>query len=352
MPTISAEDLRQLGVRLFTGVGVPQGDAELVADHMVESGLLGHDSHSVLRYPQYVNMVRDGAVKPGAKLEILQELPRMAQVSGNWNFGPVTATAAVELALDKARDAALSVVTVKHCNHVARLGRFAALAARENLIGMICANGHGSDLAVAPFGGRERRLPTNPISVAIPTGAHEWPVVLDMTTSMTSGGALREYRNRNEAVPEGSITDAEGEPTTDVEDYYAGGAILPLGFPATGHKGTGLALVIDVLAGALSGAGCSQADSTETGNALFIAVLNPEAFLPLEEFTAEVDRFIDWVKSSPPAAGFDEVLLPGENSHRIYQERSRRGMDVDTTAWEQIAELAEELGVELPPQID
>ena len=112
-----------------------------------------------------------------------------------------------------------------------------------------------------------------------------------------------------------------------------------------------LALVIDVLAGALSGAGCSQADSTETGNALFIAVLNPEAFLPLEEFTAEVDRFIDWVKSSPPAAGFDEVLLPGENSHRIYQERSRRGIDVDTTAWEQSAELAEELGVELPPQI-
>jgi uncharacterized oxidoreductase len=204
---------------------------------------------------------------------------------------------------------------------------------------------------VAPFGGRERRLPTNPLSVAIPTGAHEWPVVLDMTTSMTSGGALRQYRNRNEPAPEGSITDGDGRPTTDVEDYYAGGAILPLGFPATGHKGTGLALVIDVLAGALSGAGCSRADSPETGNALFIAVLNPEAFLPLEEFTAEVDRFIDWVKSSPPAAGFDEVLLPGENSHRIFQERSRGGLEVDDTAWAQISELAKELGIELPAAV-
>ena len=251
MPTFRAEDLKLLGEQMFACVGVPADDAELVADHMVESGLLGHDSHSVLRYPQYVDMVRSGVVKPGAPMEILDEAPRLAQVSGNWNFGPVTATAAVELAIEKARDGALSVVTVKHCNHIARLGRFVVLAAEQNFIGLMCANGHGSDLAVAPFGGRERRLPTNPLAVAIPTGKHEWPIVLDMTTSMTSGGALRNYRNRNEPVPAGSIIDAEGRPTTDVEDYYGPpqGAILPLGFPATGHKGTGLAIAIDILAG-------------------------------------------------------------------------------------------------------
>lgn len=353
MPRFAADDLRALGVDLFTSVGVPGPDAELVADHMVESGLLGHDSHSVLRYPQYVEMVRQGQVKAGAPLEVLKDAPRTAQVSGGWNFGAVTATAAMELAIDKARDGAVSAVTVRDCNHVARLGRFAAMApAAGDFIALIFANGHGSDLAVAPHGGRERRLPTNPLAVAVPT-ARDWSVVLDMTTSVTSGGALRYFRNRGEPVPEGSIIDADGNPTADVEEYYGTppGAMLPLGYPVTGHKGYGLAVVVDILAGALSGAGCSRANPTETGNALFIAVLQIEAFTPVREFYGEVDEFIDWVKSSAPREGFDEVLLPGENSHRIRARREAQGFDVDEAAWKQISEIAAELGVELPQAI-
>ncbi|MBT3346671.1 MAG: Ldh family oxidoreductase [Gemmatimonadetes bacterium] len=350
MPKFAAADLRRLGQDLFTCVGVPEDEAALVSDHMVESGLLGHDSHSVLRFPQYTEMVRSGKVTPGAPLEILREHDSVVQVNGNWNYGPVTATRATELAIERVKDRAMSIVTVRGCNHVARLGRFVHMVAQhEHLIGLMCANGHGADLAVAPFGGRERRLPTNPLAVGIPTG-RDWPIVLDMTTSMTSGGALREYRNRNEPVPDGSIVDGHGRQTTDVEDYYNEpfGAMLPLGFPLVGHKGTGLAVVIDILSGALSGAGCSQADPPESGNALFLAILDIRAFRELTDFHDEVDRFIDFLKSSEPMEGFSEVMLPGEKSHRIRLEREAHGMDVDDTAWSQISELAGELGIDLP----
>ncbi len=354
MPRFRAQDLERLGRDLFATVGVPPSEADLVSGHMVDSGLLGHDSHSVLRFPQYTEMVRKGQVKPGAELEILHDRGGVVQVSGGWNFGPVTATRAAELAIERARSHAIVAVTVKDCNHVARLGRFVDLIARQgNLIGVLCANGHGSDLAVAPYGGRERRLPTNPLAVGIPT-RRSWPIVLDMTTSMTSGGALRDYRNRGSAVPEGCIIDGHGRLTTDVEDYYGEppGAMLPLGFPTVGHKGFGLALVVDILAGALSGGGCSQADPPQTGNALFFTVYDIAAFRGLDGFLDEVDDFIDWLKSCPPMEGFAEVMLPGENSHRIHEARRREGMEVDDTAWGQIAALAGELGVNLPDPVE
>jgi uncharacterized oxidoreductase len=353
MPRFQAADLRLLGSSLFTHVGIPADEAELVADHMVEAGLLGHDTHSVLRFPQYTNMVREGQVKAGAPLEILREKDGVIQVSGGWNFGPVTATRAIELAIERAQTRALVAMTVKDCNHVARLGRFVDIVARQgNLIAILCANGHGADLAVAPYGGRERRLPTNPLAVGIPT-KRDWPIVLDMTTSMTSGGALRDYKNKQMPAPEGSIIDAAGQPTTNVDDYYGPppGAMLPLGFPLVGHKGFGLSLVIDILAGGLSGGGCSQQDSRETGNALFLTVFDIAAFRDLPEFHDEVDRFIDWLKSCPPMEGFDEVMLPGEKSHRMYQQRQRDGLDVDAIAWDQIAALADELGIATPAPI-
>lgn len=349
MPRFRAEDLRLLGEEFFTRLEVPEDEARLVADHLVEAGLSGHDTHGVLRLPQYVEMVRSGQVRPGAPLTVLSRSAGAARVSGGWNFGPVTAAAAVRLALELTEQTAAGVVTVRDCNHVARLGRFSAMAAAAGRIGIVAANGHGGDLAVVPHGGRERRLPTNPLSVAIPTG-RGWPLLLDMTTSALSGGALRLLRNLGRPAPEGALVDAAGQPTTEVESYYGpvAGGLLPLGHPLGGHKGFGLALAVDVLAGALSGAGCSRGNAPVSGNALFILVLRPESFLPPAEFVDEVDRLIDWVKSSPPAPGFTEVLVPGERAHRTREERQRDGVEVDATAWEQIKALAGELGVTAP----
>ena len=349
MPYFHATALKELGCQLLEQVGVPSTEADLVADHLVESGLLGHDSHSVLRYPQYVNMVREGKVVPGAPLEIDTETPYSACLRGGWNYGPVTATQAMDLAIAKAAKGALSVVTVTHCNHIARLGRFAAQAAHQNMIAILFSNGHGADLSTAPFGGRQRRLPTNPMCFALPTD-QDWPIILDMTTSMVSGGALRLFRNLGTPVPDGRIIDAQGKPTTDPEAYYDSppGSILPLGMPSSGHKGFGLSILVDLLAGALSGGGCSQANSPVSGNALFIAVLNITAFIDLEEYLGETARFIASIKSSPPTEGFKEVMLPGEKAHQTYLQRQREGLEVDPAAWAEITALATELEVALP----
>lgn len=349
MPTLRAEDLDGLARACLRQVGVPPADAALVAEHLVEAGLAGHDTHSVLRLPQYVNMVRDGQVAPGAELVVVEESECGGRLSGQWNYGPVTATEAVRWALGKIGDGAVAVAGVRDCNHVARLGRFAEIAARADCICLMAANGHGGDWSVAPFGGRSRRLPTNPLCCGIPTGG-AWPVILDMTTSMISGGDMRLLRNKGEDAPPGMLLDAEGRPTTSVDAYYGppAGAILPLGFPQSGHKGYGLSVLVDVLAGSLSGAGMTQEAPERPGNALFIAVLKVAAFLPLDEFYAEVAGFIEWVKSCPPAAGVGEVLLPGERAHQRMQARRRDGLYVDEKAWAEIGVLAAELGVELP----
>ena len=349
MPTLRAEALDALARACLQQVGVPVADAALVAEHLVEAGLMGHDTHSVLRLPQYVQMVRDGQVEPGAELVVLEESACGGRLSGQWNYGPVTATEAVRWALDKLGDGAVAVVGVRDCNYVARLGRFVEIATRAGCIGLIAVNGHGGDGAVAPFGGRSRRLPTNPICCGIPTSG-AWPVILDMTTSMISGGDMRLLRNRGEDAPPGMLIDAEGQPTTSVEAYYGppAGAILPLGFPQSGHKGYGLSVLVDILAGSLSGAGMTCEAPERLGNALFIAVLKVAAFLPLDEFYAEVASFVEWVKSCPPAPGVAEVLLPGERAHQRLQARRRTGLYVDETAWADIGALAAELGVELP----
>jgi LDH2 family malate/lactate/ureidoglycolate dehydrogenase len=171
-----------------------------------------------------------------------------------------------------------------------------------------------------------------------------------MTTSMISGGDMRLLRNRGEDAPPGMLIDAEGLPTTSVDAYYGppAGAILPLGFPQSGHKGYGLSVLVDILAGSLSGVGMTQEAPERTGNALFIAVLKVAAFLPLDEFYAEVTGFVEWVKSCPPAPGVAEVLLPGERAYQRLQVRRCDGLYVDEKAWDEIGALAAELGVELP----
>lgn len=352
MPRLAAADLKRLGRDFFVAVGVPEDHARLVADHLTEAGLDGHDSHGPLRLPQYVGMVRDGTVDPHAELRLLQETPYSARVSGGWNFGPVTATEAVQLAVDKATRGALAVVCVRDCNHIARLGSFAAVGPAAGQVVLMAANGHGGDLAVAPHGGAARRLPTNPLCAALPSG-RQWPLVLDMTTSAVSGGALRLLRNLGAAVAPGRIIDAEGQPTTDVEDYYGPppGAMLPLGAPLTGHKGFGLAVAVDILAGALSGAGCSKADPERSGNALFIAALNIEAFTGLEDFRREADAFVGRLQDTPPAPGSDGVELPGERAFRTRGQRLQAGVPVDDSAWGQIGSLAVELGVALPTPV-
>ena len=345
MPTFSADELRRIGREIYEHAGATPHEAETVANLLVESSLMGHDSHGVMRLPQYVVGIESGQIKPGAVVEVERETAASAVLNGNWGFGHVTAVEAMKIAMQKAREASVGLVTVHRSNHVGRLGAYPPAAAEENMVGLLTNNGHGGDLAMAPWGGIGRILPANCLAVAFPS-AGDFPVVLDLTTAVAAGGKVRVTLARGETMPEGWMIDHEGNPTIHPEDYITDpkGALLPFG-GLVGHKGSGLAMAIDILSGALSPAGCSRENSEVTGNALFVQVINVEAFQPLEEFKKEVARFVDYVKSADSAPGFDEVLVPGERSHRTKQERLANGIPVVDSTWEKIAEVARKLGV-------
>ena len=344
MPVISPDELRRVGREMYQRKGAAEEAADTVARLLVESSLLGHDSHGVLRMPQYVTAIENGQIVPGAQTEVERETACTAVVNGNWGFGHVTAVEAMKIAVQKARDASVGLVTVHRCNHVGRLGAYPPIASDQDLIGMMTNNGHGSDLAMAPWGGLGRILPPNCVAVAVPNDG-DFAVVLDLTTAVAPGGKIRVKSARGERLPEGWLIDDEGNPAHDPKQYLdRKAALLPFG-GAVGHKASGLAFVFDILSGALSPAGCSRAESQVTGNALFVQAINIEAFRPLDEFKVEVKRFIDHVKSARPAPGFDEVLVPGELEHRTKVQRLKDGVPVEDATWERISEVANRLGV-------
>ena len=345
MPNFSADQLEKTGASIFEAAGVPANEAQVVAESLVKSNLAGHDSHGVIRIPQYLSLLKRGGIVPGAEMEIVRENSNTAVLNGNWGFGQVMARKAMEIAIEKAQKCSLASVTMSQSNHVGRLGEYPVIAAERNMIGLITVNNHGPGQCMAAWGGVGRRLSPNPMAIGLPTGAAD-PVLLDITTAVVAEGKVRVRRNRGEELPEGCIIDAEGNPSTDPNDYYAGGAILPFG-GVVGHKGYGLGFILDILAGALSGAGCSRADAPRFGNAVFILVINIENFITTEEFKAHVDGLIEHVKSSPKMPGIDEILFPGEIEAKERKKRLENGIFIEDETWGQITKAAGDLGVEV-----
>lgn len=341
MPTFKPDELRRIGREVYEHMGATTEDATLVADLLVDANLAGHDSHGVVRIPQYVTAVERGQIKLDAKVEVERETSATAVVNGHWGFGQVTAAAAMRLAMKKARETAVGLVTVHQCNHVGRLGAFPPMAAAEGLMGLMTNNGHGADRSMAPWGGLGRILPANCLAVAFPSD-RAFPVALDLTAAAAAGGKVRVALARGEHVPDGWLIDNEGHPTNDPGKYASGQATL---IPFGGHKGYGLAFVLDILSGAFSPAGCTMENSPVTGNALFVQAIDVAAFQPLADFKKEVGRFIDYVKSAKPAPGFGEVLVPGERSWHSRQEREKTGIVVEESTWERICEVAKKLDV-------
>jgi uncharacterized oxidoreductase len=310
--------------------------------------LAGHDSHGVLRIPQYVAAVRDGRIRPGARGTVVHDSTAGVLLDGQLGFGQVIARDAMILAIQRARTTAVCAVSVFRSGHVGRLASHTLLAAAEGMIGMLLVNAGGSGQLVAPFGGVAPRLATNPISIAVPSPENSPPLVLDIATSVAPEGKLRAYRQRGEQVPEGWIIDHSGRPTTDPNDFYdrPPGALLPLGGPA-GHKGFGLGFMIDILTGGLSGAGCSRPNAQAEGDGLFVLAIDVRRFSPLADFQSRVAELVWHVKSSPPAPGFAEVQVPGEYEQREIERRRRERIFVDETTWSEILAIANELGVKI-----
>lgn len=346
MPTLTFDELRAVTLRCTTALGCPAHEAEVIADSMTRANLAGHDSHGIIRLEQYARMVRTGEIFPGGPVAIVRETACTALIDGGWNFGQVVARRAVETAIGKARDYGTGTVSVRSSNHLGRLGEFTLLAAEAGMLCIGTVNNHGRGNLVAPFGGSDARLATNPISFACP--GPQRPILVDITTSVVAEGKVRLKKNAGQRVPEGWLIDNQGRPTTDPEDLYTEprGAILPFGGPV-GHKGFALGVMVDVLSGALSGAGCSHSSTCRLGNAMFFSVTDIEKFVPRAEFLEHVAVLERHLRASPPAPGFQGVLMPGEPEFREEERRRRDGISIDEETWRQFAECARSLGVDV-----
>ena len=341
MPTIDPGALEATGTRIFAAMGAPDGDAAWIASLLVRANLRGHDSHGVIRAPQYWQWVKKGEVDPKSPVTVAAETPVTARLDGGRGFGQVVARRGMELAIAKAKAAGLSAVTLSHTSHVGRLADYCEMAARSGLIGMLWVNAvHG--LNVAPWGGAVRRLGTNPHAVAIP-GTGGPAMILDFATSVVAEGKMRVKKNRKQQAPPGWFVDAVGRPATDPEVFYGDppGALLTAGE----HKGYGLSLAVEILGGILSGSGAAGPGPGLFQNGTLMICLDIERFLPRAEFQNQVGALFEWVKSAPLAQGSIEILIPGEPEARLEAERRRHGIPVDEATWVQIESTARELGV-------
>src|SRR5579871_3637142 len=232
MPVISAEKLKTFSIQLFEAAGVSRAVAERVVSHLVESNLVGIDSHGVMLMPTYLEWARDGIVAPDDRVEVVQDQGATIILDGHATFGPVAAMRAAENAVDKARQFGIGLVTTRNVSHIGRLGEYADAIARKGFVGFVCANMQGDGQGVAPWYGRDIRLSTNPMAWGVPTNAD--PIVLDMATSASSEGKVRIKRRRGLPIPEGWALDAEGNSVTDPALFYGPprGALLAAG----GHK--------------------------------------------------------------------------------------------------------------------
>ena len=343
MPTIQADRLTTIALELLKGSGASEDEAEIIARHSIGANLAGHDSHGIIQIPTYIDRVKRGHIVPGAEFEIIKDTPTTTVVDGHWGFGYVASERLMKMTIEKARTSNVAAATVFRQSHVGRVADYPIMAAENGMIGMMTADSGRSSKSVVPFGGREPRLGTNPICIAMPSNL-EGTMFIDMATSAVAAGKLGVAVARGSEVPLGWILDKDGNPSTNPSDLRNGGAVLPLGGPE-GHKGYGLSVMVEILSGILTGLGFGHDPSGRHNDGCFMAAFNVDAFRDVEEFKAEVTEFAHYLKSSPTAAGFDEVFYPGELEHRRTQQLLAEGIFVEDSTWERLRELAAEFGV-------
>ena len=347
MPTVSAAALRRLGYAFFSALGCSAADARIVTDHLVQSNLYGHDSHGMVRMRQYAEAARkERVVDPQAVPQIVREHACTAVVDAHNGFGQVGATFATELLIDKTRAHGIAAVALRNTSHIGRVGAYPLRVAQAGMIGHIFVNAGRLGFQVAPFGGIDGRLGTNPLAFAAPRRDAP-PFFVDMTTSTVADGKIRVAANAGKPLPEGWLLDAAGEPSTRPEDYVdePHGAILPLGGPL-GHKGTALSMLVEVCGGGMSGQGMSAGDMRVDSNGVLIIAYDIAQFVEPDFFFDELEALISHVKSSRTAAGVAEILVAGEPEYRAERARAQTGIPIDATTWEHICADSRDLGLD------
>jgi hydroxycarboxylate dehydrogenase B len=340
---VRQDRLKELATAIFAAAGCQKAEAERIAFHLVEANLVGHDSHGVIRIATYVQWLRTGKVFANRSIQIVFENEAVAVVDGQLGFGQTIGAQAMQLGIEKSARHGVAVIALRNTGHLGRIGDWPLQAARAGKLSLHFVNTSGAGILVAPHGGINRRLSANPIAAGVPVAGGPG-IILDMSACTLAEGKIRVALNKGVPVPENCIIDSKGRPTTDPKAFYADppGAILSI----AGHKGYGLAFICEVLAGALTGGGCSNpANADKVVNGMLSILIDPTVFQAEQAFSEEIHRFTEWVKSSARVTPEGEILVPGEIEERTKAQRLRDGIDIDATTWSQIQATAESVGV-------
>ena len=342
---IPAGDLTRACATLLQEVGVPPDQAETIAEIVVEADLRGVESHGLLRLPAYIHRVQAGLMTAVTELKTVRERGASVLLDAGSGFGQVAGVVAMSQAIDRARQFGVGVAAVRNANHFGIAAHYAMMALPHRMIGVVTANAAPS---MAAWGGAAPVLGTNPICIAIPTGG-DVDIVLDMASSMVARGKIRLAASKGQRIPLGWALDAEGRPTEDPKAALKG-TVVPIGGP----KGYGLALIVDVLSGVMTGADfgtrlTSVHELKQHSSVGFVTqALDITAFAEWDEFQTSTATLVAEVLNSPRAPGVSRIYLPGEIEWLKQQERLESGVPVPHKVLDELRQLAVELGVELP----
>jgi uncharacterized oxidoreductase len=338
--------LRKFAGEIFRRGGSAPDEADLVAAHLVAANLAGHDSHGVGMIPTYVRHLQAGLVVPNTPVRLVKDDGAILMFDGQRGYGRRVAGEAMAAAIARCRQSGVVVMTLANAHHVARIGAYGEMAIAAGLVSVHFVNVTDHVGLVAPYRGSDSRFSTNPICVAVPGTDAQPAVLLDMATSEVAMGKVRVAKNAGTPLPEPYVIDPQGRPTTDPGVMYREprGSLLPLGK----HKGYGLAVMAELLAGGLSGGGTIQPDNPRLNgviNNMTTFLVDPARLAGTDWLRREVEGFVGYVKASPPADPALPVLVPGDPERASAARRGREGVPLDDATWTEILDAAQAVGL-------
>ena len=338
--------LRRIVAEILRCGGSENAEAELVSEHLVDANLAGHDSHGVGMIPKYVEDLQAGLVKPNMRPSLAKDDGAVMIFDGGRGYGRPVGGEAMAAGLERCRDTGVVLLALRRVHHLGRIGAYGEQSIAAGLVSLHFVNVTDHLPLVAPFGGRDARFSTNPICVAVPGTDSTQPVLLDMATSRIAFGKVKVAHNAGKRVPDGSLIDADGEPTDDPGAMFTNprGTLLPVGE----HKGYGLALICDLLGGVLTGGGTMQPENPRLGgivNNMLTVIIDPARLVEPAWLNAELDAVVAFVKASRPGKSGGSVLVAGDPERMVRSERQRDGIPMNDTTWEEIVQAAQEVGL-------
>lgn len=339
------DELREIVFKIIVKAGADERNANRLSEALVSSNLCGVDTHGIFMLPDYVNSIKAGEIDPRAWPEIIKETSSTALIKGNWTFGHVTAKFAMEIAIKKARENDMAIVGGVQVMHTGRLGEYAEMAAKENIISMMWTGGYGEEKpAAVPYGGSRPVLHTNPFSMGFPAG-NEPPMISDFATSAVSGVKVTFARDKKQQLPPGCIVDKEGKPTCNPDDFYDGGSHVPFG----GYKGYALMLANEFLGRIFVGSDLYIEENRRhpvlRHSGFTIIAFRSDLFNSFKDYSSRMDEIENRIRAIPPAPGFNEVLIPGDLEREVREDRIKNGIPVPDNIWESVVKSAKSLGI-------